>query len=62
MRTLLLVFCALLLMSASVEAKKKMKLPASQQTTAAKQHRAMLKQTAKAHKAPKHAKHSQRVN
>jgi hypothetical protein len=54
MRTLLLVFCALLVMSASVEAKKKVKMPASQKTAAAKQHKAMVKQSQKAHKAPKH--------
>jgi len=63
MRTFLLLFVALLMMSASVEAKKKMKLPASQQTAAAKQHRASMKQVQKSRKAPKHPKkHSQRVN
>jgi hypothetical protein len=62
MRTVLLVFLALLLMSASVEAKKKMKVPASQQTASAKQHRAMMKKYQKTRKAPKHAKHSQKVN
>lgn len=59
MRTLLLVFCALLLMSASVEAKKKLKTPASQKTTVARQHQKMVKQYAKSRKAPKHR---QKVN
>jgi hypothetical protein len=59
MRTLLLVFCALLLMTASMDAKKKMKTPASQNTQVAKQHRAMVKQYSKSHKAPKH---HQKVN
>ena len=59
MRTVLLVFCALLLMSASVEAKKKFKTPASQRTSVAKQHQDMVKNYSKAHKAPKH---HQKVN
>ncbi len=61
MRTLLLVFCALLAMSASMEAKKKTKLPASQKTAAAKQHRKANKKYQKSRKAPKH-QHRQRVN
>jgi hypothetical protein len=62
MRTLLLVFCGLLVMNLSLEAKKKMKLPASQKTAITKQHKAMVKQTVKARKAPKAPKHRQSVN
>lgn len=58
MRTLLVVFCALLMMSASMEAKKKVKVPASQKTFA-KQHKKALKKYQKTRKAPKH---KQRVN
>ena len=60
MRTLLLVFCTLLIMSGSMEArKKKFKTPASQNTALARQHKAMMKKVQKNHKAPKHR---QRVN
>lgn len=59
MRTLLAVFCVLLILSASVEARKKK--PASQNTVAAKDHQAQMKKYAKAHKAPK-AKRHQTVN
>lgn len=59
MRTLLTVFCALLLVSATVEARKK---PASQNNPAAKQAQARSKAFAKAHKAPKTKKHKQTVN
>jgi hypothetical protein len=59
MRTLLLVFCALLIVCASMDAKKKVKIPASQRSAEAKQHQAMVKQYAKSHKAPKH---HQKVN
>jgi hypothetical protein len=58
MRTLLVVFCALLMMNFSLEAKKKM--PASQKTQISKQHRKAVKQLAKSRKAPK--VHQQRVN
>ena len=53
MRTLLVVFCALLIVSLSLEAKKR-KIPASQKTEMAKQHKAMLKDIAKSRKASKH--------
>ena len=58
MRTLALVFCALLMMNISLDAKKK-KVPASQKTLMSKQSKAQAKQLAKARKAPKHR---QRVN
>jgi len=58
MRTLLVVFCALLIVSLSLEAKKP-KIPASQKTELAKQHKAMVKEIAKSRKA---SKHRQRVN
>jgi hypothetical protein len=54
MRTLLVVFCALLMMNFSLEAKKKIKMPATQKTQAAKQHRAASKKIVKSRKAPKH--------
>ena len=59
MRNLLLVFCALLVMSGSMEARKKVRVPASQKTTMAKQHKKALKKYQKSRKAPKH---HQRVN
>lgn len=59
MRNLFLVLCALLILCASMEAKKKVKTPASQNTAAAKQHRSMVKKYQKSHKAPKHR---QKVN
>lgn len=59
MRTLLLIFLAILLMAGSMDAKKKVKTPAWQNTPAAKQHKAMMKRVQKSHKAPKHR---QRVN
>jgi biopolymer transport protein ExbD len=59
MRTVLLVLCALLMMGATMEAKKvKVKTPASQKAFA-KQHKKALKQMQKSRKAPKH---HQRVN
>jgi len=58
MRTLLLVLCGLLMLN-SLEAKKKMRLPASQQTAASKSHVAAAKKYAKSRKAPKHR---QKVN
>jgi hypothetical protein len=57
MRTVLVVFCALLVMSASMEAKRK--VPAVQKTTLAKAHRKAVKQIVKSRKAPKRR---QRVN
>ena len=62
MRTLLLVFCALLAINFSLQAKKKMKLPASQKTEMVKQHRAEIKELRKARKAPKTSQHRQNVN
>ena len=59
MRKLLLVLCALLLVTASMEAKKKVKTPAWQKTPAARQQRTRLKQLQKNRKAPKHR---QKVN
>jgi hypothetical protein len=59
MRTVLLVFCALLMMTFALEAKKKAKMPASQTTAISKQHKADMKKMTKARKAPKHR---QRVN
>jgi hypothetical protein len=56
MRTLLLVFCALLMMNFSLEAKKKL---ASQRTQISKQHRSAAKRIVKSRKAPKHR---QKVN
>jgi hypothetical protein len=52
------------LMTSSVEAKKKLKMPAAQKSQAAKQHRADVKQAARGHKAPKprKLKHNQKVN
>jgi hypothetical protein len=52
MRTLLVVFCALLVMNLSLEAKRKM--PASQKTHVSREHKAMVKKMVKARKAPKH--------
>ena len=59
MRTLLLVFCGLLVMNLSLEAKKKVKAPPSQKTQVTKQHKAMVKKYTKSRKAPKHR---QKVN
>jgi hypothetical protein len=59
MRILLVGFCALLTITLSLEAKKK--LPPSQNTTISKQHRDMVKKIQKSRKAPK-TKHRQRVN
>jgi hypothetical protein len=58
MRTLLVASCAVLLVSFSLEAKKKIKMPAAQQTASAKQHRAEIKKIQKTRK----VKHHQRVN
>jgi hypothetical protein len=58
MRTVLLVFCALLMMNFALEAKKP-KLPASQKSMISKQHKTDTKKMIKARKAPKHR---QRVN
>jgi hypothetical protein len=52
MRTLVVVFCALLMMTFSLEAKRKK--PASQKTQISKQHKAMSKKVVKSRKAPKH--------
>jgi len=57
MRTLLVVSCALLAMTFSMEAKKR--TPASQKTQITKQHKAMAKRVVKSRKAPKHR---QKVN
>ena len=54
MRTVLVLFCAVLMMNFSLEAKKKVKLPAAQKTQMSKQHRAMSKKIVKSRKAPKH--------
>ena len=58
MRTFLLVSCALVAITCTVQAKKRA-LPAVQNTPAAKEHRKMQKELAKSRKAPKHR---QRVN
>jgi hypothetical protein len=58
MRTLLVVSCSLLVLSLSLEAKKKIKMPAAQTTASAKQHRADIKKIQKSRK----VKHHQRVN
>ena len=60
MRTVLLVFCVLLTMSFALEAKKKVKLPPSQQTAVSKQHRADMKKIVKSRTV--HGKHKQKVN
>jgi hypothetical protein len=54
MRTVLVVLCTILVVSFSLEAKKKIRIPASQQTAASKQHRAAVKQIIKSRKVPKH--------
>jgi len=59
MRTLLLVFCALLIVNLSLEAKAKRRTPAAQTTATAKQHQKALKKYQKSRKAPKHR---QKVN
>jgi hypothetical protein len=59
MRTLLVVLCALGIMSVSLEAKAKRRIPASQKTAISKQHKAMSKSIVKSRKAPKRR---QRVN
>jgi hypothetical protein len=59
MRTFVVVLCALVGMTLTVEAKKR-PLPAVQNTPAVKAHRAMVKKLAKARKAKK--THRQRVN
>jgi hypothetical protein len=48
----------------SLEAKKKTKMPASQKTQVTKQHKAAVKSVARSHKAPKarKLKHTQKVN
>ncbi len=60
MRTLLLVFCTLLMLGSSLEAKKKtrVKMPSSQKTTVSRQHRQASKRIVKARK----MKHRQKVN
>ncbi len=57
MRTLLVVFCTLLIMNFSLEAKKR--VPPSQKTHISKQHKSMSKKIVKSRKAPKHR---QKVN
>ena len=57
MRTLLAVFCVLLVVSFSVEARKR--VPASQKARVSKLHKAKIKKYQKLRKAPKHY---QRVN
>jgi hypothetical protein len=60
MRTLLLVFCALLMMNSSLEARKKVKIkmPAAQKTQVSRQHSKTAKRVIKSRK----MKHRQKVN
>ena len=60
-----MALCAALLLTSSLEAKKKkVKMPAAQNSAASKQHKALVKKTQRSHKAPKarKLKHTQRVN
>ena len=49
-----MLFCALLVMNFSLEAKKKVKMPPAQRSQISKQHRAASKKIVKSRKAPKH--------